>query len=557
MATVREEVVVDLKVQAKGLDNINTNITKTAESSKTLNASIGSVTASIGSFVGSIVKVSFALRLFNSININSLSLFGKTQKITKLFIKGQDVFVKKLTNITIPTIRQLGRTLISVGLALASVAIGFNLLSLALRSTAEGTDTLDTSMTTLDLVVTRTLEKLAKVGSLMGVVFINALKNITVLIPQLKKFTEELEEQKKIAGELTDINNAARRAQILRLEGTDERRKKMSQIQTALMLESLTMEEQIDLTRILGQLQSTEAASRIKEIELQVEALRFRQRRLTVVERNRRKLELEIQELLLKSNLARIKSEEILTRINVKILRIRDSWKEVDEAVVGRGEDPIFIDFDKEVEMLEKLLLEGYVPFVQGFEFLMRDRFNIVAATLNDIEDIEEEHIEVLNGLQEKRVRQNLAWEEIGVAGQLQLGAQLLNASAEIAQQNFELQKGFKIGEVVINTAAALVRLWTDPGASAAPFLTPVVIANGIAAIASIVAAQPGDVGNIVNPIRTTTAFRPSVTIESAQNTFFQQNQSQLEAARIVLVTEDLNTVQNRVQVTEDRASIG
>ena len=136
------------------------------------------------------------------------------------------------------------------------------------------------------------------------------------------------------------------------------------------------------------------------------------------------------------------------------------------------------------------------------------------------------------------------------------MAGQFLGAMSEIAQENFEVQKAFAIGETIVNTAAGIVRVWRDPGYPLAIPLTALVALNGIAAIASINAAQPGQSGTVLNPVRTIDITRPSVTIESAQNTFFQQNQAQI-ASRVVLVTEDLNTVQNRVQVTEDRASIG
>ena len=68
MATQREEVVVDLKVNASGVTQINTGITQTAESTTNLSASIGAVTASLGAMIGTMVKMSFVMRLFYSLN---------------------------------------------------------------------------------------------------------------------------------------------------------------------------------------------------------------------------------------------------------------------------------------------------------------------------------------------------------------------------------------------------------------------------------------------------------------------------------------------------------
>lgn len=289
------------------------------------------------------------------------------------------------------------------------------------------------------------------------------------------------------------------------------------------------------------------------EIGFQITALEHINAEVEKDFNKRRQNEIKIAELTLQRELMLQKNQEILDRTDIRVESIRNGWEEVNDEIDELVEkDPLSFFGDETGQFLEqgKSLLDVFNGIQEEFEQDVIDGHDA-------IEELEDEHVEVMSAKAERLARQRLAWQELGLAGQLELGAQLLSSGAVMAEQNFELQKGFKIGEVVVNTAAALVRLWSDGGPFLAPALTPVVVAQGVAAIASIQAAQPGQTGTIVNPVVTTTAPFQARPIESAQNEFFQQNRSQQAAPQAVLVTEDLTTVLGRVAVTEDRASIG
>ena len=553
MATTREEVVVDLKVNAKGVESVNTGIQKTAESTTNLNASIGAVTASIGSFIGSIIKASIHMRLFNTLNIKSFTLFGRAQKVTKALVKGQDNLIKTVTGKTIPSFAALAKTLGIVSAAVLALVVAFKAWQLSLTATQQGSEALATTMTAFDIVMRDITDTLAENGGAMNALFGVILGALAIAIPGFTELLRLMLKQEESAKELTRINRDAIDQEIERIGLTANRMKLIAEIQTSLTEENVSMEDQIDLTRQLGVLQAEEAKARVDETNSRIDAL---QKINDDVEKNfnkRRQNDIEIAKLTRDRDIMLQRSEDILARTDIRIQAIKKSFEEVNDVIAGRGDDPQFLNIDEEVEALERLLLEGYVPFVDGFKFLQQDRLDSLGITIDAMEEMEEEHIEFLDRKREQQIRTQVAWQELGLAGQLQLGAALLNSSAEIAQENFELQKAFKLGEVVMNTAAALIAIWAPPTTAAAPFLAPIIVAQGIASIASISNARPGDTGGILSPI----SVRNPTTIESASPDFFRSNQSRPVENQIVLVTEDLNTVQNRVNVTEDRASIG
>ena len=552
MATVREEVIVDLKVNAKGVENLGTGLQATAESSKNLNASIGTVTASIGALVATTVKMSFAFRIFNKLVFKNNVLFNFAQKGTKKFIEGQDKLIQKLTGKTIPSFEKLGKTVLKFTLGIVGAIAAFKVWIISMETTEQGSDTLATALITLDIITTRMAKNLGGAGEEVEGFFANFLRDMKESLPISTKVADELDRIIKLAREINTINKASLELEIIRVKATADRTKLIAEIRTGLFDETISLKDRIDLTEQLGRELADQATERIAELAAQQAALEARQEFLTKGSIERRRLELEIQRLISEQNIARDRGDDIIARSIISAKALLDAVEDVVEAMAPLMEPSELTFFGDETEQFVnqgKSLLDVFNAIQAEFKQDIIDGF---AA----IEEVGEEHIEVLDGQQERAARARIAWEKVGLEGKLLLAGQFLGAMSEIAQENFEVQKAFAIGETIVNTAAGIVRVWRDPGYPLAIPLTALVALNGIAAIASINAAQPGQSGTVLNPVRTIDITRPSVTIESAQNTFFQQNQAQI-ASRVVLVTEDLNTVQNRVQVTEDRASIG
>jgi len=118
---------------------------------------------------------------------------------------------------------------------------------------------------------------------------------------------------------------------------------------------------------------------------------------------------------------------------------------------------------------------------------------------------------------------------------------------------NMALIGALMIGEAIANTALALTNIAATAPAPAIPFLQAQAIITGAASVATIAANMGASNAGTVSTI--STGQVPSTPTETAANTtLFRVNPPK---AQIVLVTDDLNTVQQRVAVTNDRASLG
>ena len=124
-----------------------------------------------------------------------------------------------------------------------------------------------------------------------------------------------------------------------------------------------------------------------------------------------------------------------------------------------------------------------------------------------------------------------------------------------LAGENKVLRGAFMIAEAISNTALAITNATATMPPPSLPFVIPVITAIGAAQVATI-AQQMGTDGEAVAAPPGLGGFDIGPT-ESAAPDFFRTNQSRPQQQQVVLVTEDLTTVQTRVTVTEERASIG
>lgn len=176
---------------------------------------------------------------------------------------------------------------------------------------------------------------------------------------------------------------------------------------------------------------------------------------------------------------------------------------------------------------------------------------------LDDVFADEEEVADKMDPLLEEQARNRIAWAEFGAEGQLGVLGSLFSSASQMSAENFEVQKAFATGEALISGAAALVKVWRDPGFPVAIPLSAAIAANTISQISQIQQAQPGaggqaPQGSILNPVYT----RERSPLETASGRFQSNIGFQEPQANVVLVTEDLSAVQNRVAITEERAQI-
>lgn len=119
-----------------------------------------------------------------------------------------------------------------------------------------------------------------------------------------------------------------------------------------------------------------------------------------------------------------------------------------------------------------------------------------------------------------------------------------------LAEDNQKLQGSIQIGEAIANTAVAVTAATKVP--ATAPFVIPALLAIGAAQVATIAKNMKtsGEAGGDVGAtIPEAAPVAPEQQIETAVSDTAPQ-------VVPVLVTEDLNTVQARVLVTEQRGSI-
>ena len=502
------------------------------------------------------VKMSITMRLFNSLNLKNFTIFGKVQNITKEATSGQDKLFKQITGKTIPSFIQLGVVLAGVAAALAALIVAFKLFTQSMSFSEKGADRMAIASGALTIAWDSMVKAASSVTDAVigfGISVLEAAENTGVFAKITSILVKGILGESKATRDLTKDIIALN---IERTEGNAELVTNLNIINNQLADVNISEKERIRLIGERALAQGALSTATIPALEKEIELLNKLNINADFAKQTENNI--KIAELTDKIALANQASANALARAGVTIKNIlnpalEETKKKVEEIAELLKPEELEFFGDETAQFLDagKELADVFKDIQDEFKQDVIDGFDA-------IEEAEEEHIETRSKTQERGARARLAWEELGVAGQLQLGAELLSAGAEIAQENFELQKAFAIGETLVSTAAGIIKVWRDPGYPLAIPLTALVAATGAASLASINAAQPGQTGTVINPIRTANVgFRPSATIESASSGFFRDNAGPQQAPQVVLVTEDLNHVQNRVAVTESRASIG
>jgi hypothetical protein len=554
---VREEVIVDLKVNAEGVTQVSTGIEQTAASTNNLNASVGSVTASMGALLGSIVKMSIAMRIYNTMNVENFAIFRKVQNITKTVTKGQDTLVRQMTGHGIPTVRQMGVFFGKLALAIGLVIVAMKAVVSSFSVTRAGADALAETIAGLKVIWTEFVIFLGEEGERGKsrlVQWYDDLSKVSTMIKIMNVVTRvSIGLIRKQGEEIVQTTNALLQYQLEVAKGLSTVRAEMAE-----------NEKEFKAALESGDRAGAEAAAERKIELLEIE---YEQRQ------DLKRLEAD----MLEASLDGIAGINDKLKVQIKIAKLRQQrdligleldkkrleiQKRIDDAFKGseveeraaledyRLDWAVFVaELEADAIKIQKALMSAFGPEIWE---TAHETFARISGELDEIGEMADEAVVGLTKKQRKAAETRVGWQEMELSGQLAFAASMTGSMSRMAEENFQLQKAFKIGEVLMSTAAAMIRVW-DAGPYAAPFLMATVAAQGAASLAAVVNARPGDTGGILSPVYTQNG---TSALEKASPDFFRTNQS-IPQNQVVLVTEDLNTVQGRVAVTEDRSSIG
>ena len=551
MAKQTEEIVVKLDVDTSGIDEFDK---KSEESEKATK----SWTASFGALIGTITAGGIYLLKFNSI-IGSLN-FPITNLIKKfaLFNITFGSLTKAITAM-IPQWIKLRAVMIASGIGALVVAVVA--LVAALKNTVTGTDLLSTAWTALGNIVQGVLDVFVGLGkALVGLLtgdwelatdglaqawdgvangIGNAWDNASayvivqrqiirfnaVIAGQNAKRTLELDRLNKALNDTGKeySQNIARIQEIWRLE-----RLLISAQETALALE-------------IARLKTKQIGSKLSEDELQ--ALNEAQAALSLIEIQRNDADIKRKEAL-EANV-----EQYL--LYLEELWMADADRAVEQDDLRREEfQKTQTHYDDLAQLYRDFLDDQAAADIEA----SRRRVESMGFQFEAEEEAQDANYDKDIAAQKRNIKAREKQEkdfETFKAQSVQQGFATLQG---LAGENQIARGAIMIAEAIANTAVAISRAPADYGLAGAAVAIPVIAALGAAQVATIATQMGGGTGESVTaPGLGGFDLGPT---ESASPDFFRTNQSR-PATQPVLVTEDLSAVQNRVSITEDRASIG
>ena len=558
--SVSEEVVVNLKIVNKGFDQsikVMDEVGKTARNVDKATKSAMQTFKDMGKALGT---VTLAFRAFNLWTKKSTGALAVLRKGTKAWTDQADKMIGAAAKFAGKVAPKMLGVLTALAPAIIAVAVAMKLWTESLTISEKGADRAAIATSALDIAY----------KGLVGAVSV-ASDAVTSAGIAMAEYAEKTGIAARMTGIVVRLllaqAEAARAAEkavaalnLAQVQGAADLKQDLAIINTQLRNQNISEEERI---KLLGDRALAEKAifdSQIPLLESKKEQLEI-EAKTEVGYKRQQEILLEIAKIDNEIATANNNGANSLAKAGVLINNILTAEKGITEEKAKQKSiappldpfsDPTSDDETSQFVMKGKELSDIYSDIAAEFEQDMIDGFEAV-------EEAGEEHMEVMSKRAEAQARTRLAWAELETSGQLGLFAGLAGDMADLFQDNFAVQKAFKMGEAVMNTAAALAAIWAPPTTASAPFLTPFIVANGAAQIAAIASAQPGQTGSAVNPVHvrgsSSMLWRPT---ESASAAFNQQAlyDPANNAPVPILVTEDLTSVQARVAVTEARATI-
>jgi hypothetical protein len=552
MATQTENVVVNLKVNADGsLEQATEAIEKQAKTVNILNANFTGLNVTLGKVAAS----------FMTLRSGSVILAGSVLKGNVAFASfTSSLFVveKTIARRVLPVLIRLAPALAAVTAAVLAVVVAIKSWDEASKSTIEGQERLavsaDFARRNWESWIITLSSATDAVGrwneSIRDSIIINQQwfgflsRNLILAKLTVQAANEAAAAYDKQAASLVVLTNDLQTINNLLENDTlsDERR-------IDLLGDRFLKEEEIAKLRIdtLERERGALITANIGRKEADEDRI-AREQRIKEIENEQLQLQNDI-------NQARFVAAQAITEVLTKEEKVteekkkqkefeRDPLEEEELRDVGDPFDGFFGDPEGTLEFLKKINKQVVDD--------IKDRNE-------DIEDLEEETTDFMDKEAEKRARARIAWDEFGTSNQLSLLGNFFDSASQLAGENFEAQKSFAIAAAVIHTAAGVARAFEDYQWPVSILVGAAVAAAGAAQVSQIANTQPGEQGtSSVNAVVTTSAT-PSSLFENTTGSFRttnELNENSNQKQQVVLVTEDLNAVQNRTRVTEQRSSL-
>ena len=556
MAKQTEEIVVKLNVDTKGIDEFD-------QKSKESEATTKSWTASFGALVGTITAGGIYLLKFNSI-IGALN-FPITNLIKKfsLFNITFGSLTKTITAM-IPQWIKLRAAMIASGIGALVIAVVA--LVTALKNTVTGTDLLATAWRALGNIVQGVVDLFTGLGKALVGLFTgdwelateglaqawdgvangigNAWDNASAYVVvqrQIIRFNAV------IAGQNAERTLALDKLNKALNDTGKEYSQNIARIQEIWKLERLLISAQeTALALEIARLKTKQIGSTLSEDE--IKALNEAEAALRLIEIQRDDADIKRKEAL-EANV-----EQYL--IYLEELWMADADRAVEQDDLRREEfQKTQTQYNDLAQLYREFLDDQTRADIEAAE---QRRINL-GVVFEDEEEAMDENYEKDLKTQKKNIKEKQTQEKNFEDFKVSAAQEGFAALQGLAGENQVARGAFMIAEAVANTALAISRSVAEFGLVGSAVAIPIIAAIGAAQIATI-AAQMGS-GNEASSVSSGASIpggfvRPELgPVESASSGFF--NISQPPPAQTVLVTEDLNAVQNRVAVTENRASIG
>ena len=548
---VQEEVIVNLNVKsnASTFERTIGLMDKTAKAANGVSKTVDALGQAIVSLATNFVRMQLVMRSINLIPSTLHPAVKAVQTVTKQMTANVD-------KVLLPAIKSVALAIAPWVPLFAAVAGAIALVSAAMDNSATAADNALFKSNALSIVWKDLIDlatPFADAWSTAWTAFVVGISGAGIEI-------------KGMAIALTVLQNAARDARIEQIEGNAVLTDNLAITRILLQDQSLALEERITLMRASEGAQKQLNANALIGLEAQLKAEKLMLQETIVGTKERREANLSIAKTEDQINVIKDKGLQITLATDIAIKNLRNSVLETFEDT-----KPVIEEWGETIrkagiETIAQLGLSGEeTGFMQTFLFppsLVPDLemqnetiANLHQQGLDRIMMQEDGFNQDYFKLLTKRQDFETKFYSTQTQSILAATSGISNIIATAAVNVFGIQKAFRSAGVVIDTAAALAQVQVKPGYPEAIPLAIAIAANGVAQLAAINAAVPGQ-GTIVNPTYTKdVSNRP---IESASADFYRTNQSrEANQQQIVLVTEDLNTVQNRVSVTESRASIG
>ena len=541
---VREEVVVDLKVKTSGFDQTIKAMDKLAKTTGIVEKAINNTGKLLKTIGQSILQITLTMRIFQVATLGATGALGKLRAATFLWTNQMDKAIAS----GIKGLNKMAGVYVIVAAAALALVAAITKGAQALAFTERQSVIFGNQMSLI-------WETLGNQATKFGAIILAITTGqFGLLKDALAIDTRSAEEIRKLGGDMADFQIAQRDAQLERLKDQPELIILLSEQNEMLNEEQETTQDTVDLLNEKKSILQDLNELQLDELEASLSLLKITLGG-TKPKADQRKIEDKIAIVVNKIELIKARSlqidKDITREINAQEQAAKDLADELAKAN-KRATEPVddeFDDFVPDLSDLDAQIAEWNAIIASGVK-ITTDEFNQIWE--DGVFQREQATIESLKRLADADKQRAMAAIDLENA-KADAVAQFTTLALTLAEESKPITGAILVAESIAGTAVAVVN--ATKNLATAPATIPLILATGAASVATIIAQLGASGGNANLPQISAEGFRVGPT-ESASPDFFRSNQS-VTTPQVVLVTEDLNTVQDRVAVTEDRASIG